>query len=74
MLPGESCNSGLWLRTIAPACRRRGSNEALGKRTAIKRFFGLVFLIFHLQRNNEIPSQNSQLASNVDTPFSGQIQ
>ena len=37
-------------RKIAPACPPFWTKEELGKRSAIERFFGRVFLFFHLQR------------------------
>jgi len=33
-----------------PACLPRGQGRELGKRSSIERFFGRVFLFFHLQR------------------------
>ena len=37
-------------RKIAPAVPPTWTKEELGKRSAIERFFGRVFLFFHLQR------------------------
>jgi len=37
-------------RKIAPTCPPFWTKEELGKRSAIERFFGRVFLFFHLQR------------------------
>ena len=38
------------IRRTVPACPQRGTREELGKRSSIERFFGRVFLFFHLQR------------------------